>query len=145
MAEQEQAEDKKLYSGPTWKLVLNLFLQSLNDKARHGGVLGWLEARPGWVLVLRMALSLAILAVHLLLTIHVWRSESWIAGAITGACFLFAELYWAVSWAIDGAVAIPALLIGLTVVYFVFSSIVLPKLAVAWRETGQVGQDDDDA
>ena len=141
--ERQRAENDKLLSGPAWWMALRLFLRPAKDQTRYRGALGWLEKRPGWVVFLRFTLSLALLVAHVVLTVHVWRGEGWIAGAVTGACMILAEMYWAWRWASDGAVMVPALLAGLTAVYVVFSSFVLPKLAVTWRESGLSSDEED--
>ncbi len=88
--ERDRVENEKLMSGPTWRL----FLRPMTEKVRHRGVLGWLEARPGWMLFFRLALSIVLLIVHVMLTVHIWQGEGWIAGGVTGACFVLAEMYW---------------------------------------------------
>ena len=95
------------------------------------------------MLLIRLVVSVAILIAHVVLTVHVWRSEGWIAGLVTAACMLFAEVYWAGKWALAGDVLVPAVLFGLTAAYFVFFVVIFPRLAAAWQETG-LGSDEED-
>ena len=105
--DRQRVDNEKLLEGPTWLMFLRLMFRPTDKETRHRGILGWLEQRPGWVMFLRLTLSLAVLIAHVVLTVHVWRGEGWLAGVVTAAFFILAQVYWALKWASDGAVTIP--------------------------------------
>ena len=59
------------------------------------GFSGWLQQRPGLLLMLNGGISLIALILHLIVTVAAWRIDGVWIGLATGVLFGLSEVYWA--------------------------------------------------
>lgn len=66
-----------------------------DEAATLKGFSGWLQQRPGLMLMLNGVISLVALILHLIVTVVAWRAEGVWIGLATGVLMGFSEVYWA--------------------------------------------------